>query len=332
MSFSVNSKGFMDFLKLCFVSGESADGSSVKYFKDCVIEIEDGEINAYMMYKTICYIHIKIPVSVVEKDIIAFSLEDMIEAIKDLEGDEISVETQKNYILVGDGVEGNKIPKKDVEGLGEYSKAVKFRERICYDDEIGFYFNATPPESEENPEPEEVTIPYDNYITINADVILGKMKRLPFFTSIYYHLKYDGDNLGLSILHAKKGIPGEKFRWVDVIEASGKFDVEYKEALQPVLKTIGNGEVTIHHTGNMGIPSLIYFEKDDIQATFIVTFRVEKKDGESNEPEDEFEDKEMDEEIDNVELEESGNGNAKNKPAKKPAKKKTKKSPKKKSG
>jgi len=329
MSFKISTNRFKNFLKLNAVSGETADGSSVKYFDDCVVEVSGEKIASFLMYKTICYISATATAEITEEGTIAFSLPDMIAAISDLEGDNITVENHDAFLFVGDGKEGNKIPKKSVDGIGEYEKACRFRGRIAWNDD-GFYFDATPPDQFEDDDAERVELPYDMFVSVDAGDIVSKMKRLPFFTSVYYRLKTEDDKLGLSILHAKKGIPGEKFRWIDLKDRNGEIDVEFKEALQPVLKTIGSGHIDLYHTGNTNIPSLIYFEGEDYDAIYIVSFRAEGG-GRVEEEDGEEDDSDMDGEIDAA-MEEEGEEEppAKKKkkaaPKKKKAKKKAKKS------
>lgn len=305
MKFEIKKSVLSRFLDLCSVSGKLADGSTVTYYTEVVIEVseEENEIRCLMMFHTVQYIDIISPAKVTSGGNIAFNIKDMKSAISDLEGDNITIEISGKTIRVEDDNEWNLIPSLEtkLEFNPMYKRAKKFQQRLDWDDS-GFYFVFTDGSQ---------TLQYPNTVTLKANDLLSKMKRPNYIKSVYYHLYTKGGKLGVEVINAKKKGLGKKFRWVNVSDHTGKFDVEYKEALQPVMNTIRNGTVIIYHMGQKQIPSIVYYEEESgVRGIFIVTLKtnVEEtpKRGEGKAKRKKPEEEEEVDEVDELEEEEDG--------------------------
>jgi len=281
MNIDVKKSTFLSFLSFCNVKGKQGDGSQIEYFQSIVIEANEGEIRCTHMHRSgNLYIDITMAATVHTEGTISFRVKDMVSAIEDLEGETINVKKENLSIRAGDGNEYSFIPALDAspEQNDTYKRGLAFRPRFDWDEE-NIYFVLPKKIAEKNKRNENMS--YKNIITTNAQDLLKKMKRLSFLDSIYYHFYTEDNKLGIELINAKKKGRGKKFRWLNLTDVVGKFDVEFKEAIHPVINTIGSGQILIYDMNDKdisNIPSVVFHEYNDVQAFYAVTQKISTND------------------------------------------------------
>jgi hypothetical protein len=273
MSFKIEASTFRTFLNLCKVKGQSAEGKAETYYETALVKVKPEQLQCLNMHTNIQYIDVTAAIEMITEGQMAFNIDFMQSAIKDLEGKEFEIKPVGKDLRVHDGSEYTDVPRLDEsDDANQGAKNARaFNPRIAWDND-NFYF-CIPGKTKDD---EEIEIIYDNVMTLKAEDLLAKMSRLSFLKSIYYHLYVNEDSrLVVEVINAKKGHTDKKFRFVPTTSIKGNFDVEFLDALHPVINTIGDGDISICNVnGRSDIPCIVFHMTEKVQGIYIVCSRA----------------------------------------------------------